>query len=536
MMHKPFFKRGWPLLLGLTAIFSLASALTSLLWMLALHFQEASKLHPASTFVLITLMVAVLAALLVRGLIRKQLEAIEGQATHLNQALQEASQAHENTNRMIAYLGHDLRSPLGTIVHYVQLLGSSRGQLSRHYQEVIERSVTHQLELIDDLMEYTRGELEQLNLFPAPTYLHAFLEEIAHQGELLAEQRGNRFRMLVRDGIPAVGIIDAKRLKQVLMNLLSNASKFTESGAIRMQVEFTSVGEPHLRFSVSDTGTGISEEDLDGIFQPYERRSEEQPGYGLGLAIAGQIVKKMGSELKVDSAPGMGSRFWFELPLDIAEESDVLLPLQAFAIPEPFGAGKRILILDRNASTRDYLTEILSLADFDVICVDLSSEAEPLLQEGHFGMILATQTEHGDDAWRLLRKVQQYIAECPPPVILYTAAPPQRPKGFPDNIDFDEILLKPISAEKLLQILRDYFEEDPLAASDPNASPSTQIPESMFAKLREMIAFGNITDVMEWATEIERDYPDQADFTFALRNAALRIDIKALTLLASRQR
>lgn len=182
---------------------------------------------------------------------------LNARTASLNAALHDAGAAHADSHRMIAYLGHDLRAPLGTILHYVHLLASSSGLLSRHYQEVIERSVTHQLELIDELMEYTRGELEHLKLSPAPTYLHAFLEELAHQGELLAEQRGNRFKMLIDDNLPAVAAIDAKRLKQVLLNLLSNASKFTESGSIRMRVEVESSPAPLLRFSVADTGLGI---------------------------------------------------------------------------------------------------------------------------------------------------------------------------------------------------------------------------------------------------------------------------------------
>lgn len=529
-----------PLYLVVILALLLTAAFSAGAWLLDVvaHATPAGTANPVTVFMLSATVVASIAAIpcsmaLHRHFAKAKASA-EAQTNHLSAALREAGTARDSRSRMIAYLGHDLRAPLDTIVHYVHLLGSSNGQLSRHYQDVIERSVTHQLELIDELMEYTRGELEQLKLFAAPTYLHAFFQELAHQGELLAEHRGNRFKILVHDGIPAVGVIDAKRLKQVLMNLLSNASKYTESGAIRMVVELIYAPEPKMRFSVADTGVGLSEEARDGIFMPYERRTGSQPGYGLGLAIADQILRMMDSSLEVDSAAGMGSRFWFELPLEVAEEGDVLQPLQAFAIPEPFGTGKRVMIIDNNTVSRDFLNETLSLADFDVTDLSTSADAKVLLAQAHFDTVLVTQPADSQEAWQLLLHLHEQLQEHAPPVILYTALPPQRPKGLPDDLDFAEVLLKPVSANRLLQILQDMLEDVAPPAPAAPETAGTQIPEEMFAALREMIAFGNITDIMEWATAIERDYPAQADFTFALRNAALRIDIKTLSLLASR--
>jgi CheY-like chemotaxis protein len=183
----------------------------------------------------------------------------------------------------------------------------------------------------------------------------------------------------------------------------------------------------------------------------------DRPGSGLGLAIASQIVRKMGSELKMSSSVGEGSRFWFEMPLMVAQENDVLQSVQAFAMPEPFGTGKSILIVEGNPVTQDYLNEILSLADFDVIRVKNIDEATKQLHEATFDAVLLTQTLSPWTAWEFLRQLHESCPERTPPVILYTALPPQRPDDFPVEIDFHTSQLKPVAPEKLLEIMRGLF-------------------------------------------------------------------------------
>lgn len=405
----------------------------------------------------ITAIVALLAGISVNRHQARLKQAVESHTEELHAALAETHAAIQAQNRMLAYISHDLRTPLASIVHYTQLLSVDPGGQASHYQATIEQSVAHQLELIDELMEYTRGELEHLKLLPAPTFLHAFLHQVASQGELLAAHQHNRFGMLLDDAMPPVIVIDVKRLRQVLINLLSNASKFTAGGDIRLQVEIQKNEAQHdarLCFSVTDTGSGMTEDDRQGIFMPYERRKPDRPGFGLGLAIADQIVRKMGSELRVESVLGQGSRFWFDIALETANESDVLQPAQAFPIPEPFGTGKRILIVDANPTIRDYLCEILSLADFDVDYSDTPEDAQRQCAASLPDAVLVSQTAHQQNAWELLRAIHALRPADAPPVVLYSAAPPRRPHAFPEGVDFAASLLKPVSADRLLQTLQ----------------------------------------------------------------------------------
>ncbi|HEX5337404.1 MAG TPA: ATP-binding protein [Gallionella sp.] len=412
----------------------------------------------------ITFLVALLTGLSINRHQARLKRAIDNHTAELNAALGEASKMNQAKNQMLAYIGHDLRTPLANIVHYTHLLGTASGGDTRQYLSAIERSSHHQLELIDELMEYSRGELDQLKLFPAPTYLYAFLQDIAGQGELLAAHQNNRFVMALADNMPPVVVIDEKRLRQVLFNLLSNAAKFTSGGDIRLRVEIAQ-GKPdsarRLCFAIEDTGEGILEADQRRIFQPYERSKSDRPGTGLGLAIAGQIVSKMGCELKMESALGIGSRFWFEMPLETAQEDDVLQSVQAFAMPEPFGTGKRILIVESNRATRDYLNEILSLADFDVSQADDMDGAIQQLSGASCDAILITGMAQKQSAWEFLLKLHESHPENTPPVILFSAAPPQRPADFPAHLGFRVSKLKPVEPEKLLEVMRELFSSRP---------------------------------------------------------------------------
>lgn len=406
----------------------------------------------------ITITVVLLTALSINRHQARLKQAVTSHTAELNAALNETRMANQDKNQMLAYISHDLRTPLANIVHYTHLFSTDSAGDVRQYQATIEQSISYQLELIAELMEYSRGELGQLKLLPAPVYFYNFLQHLADQGELLAGHQNNRFEMFLGDALPPVAVIDSKRLKQVLLNLLSNASKFTSDGDIQLHVEIVQEKANdgwRLRFTVSDTGSGIPEEDQQRIFLPYERRKSDRPGSGLGLTIAYQIVHKMGSELKMESTNGKGSQFWFEIPLETAQEDDVLQSVQTFPMPAPFGTGKRILIVEGNPAMQDYVSEILSLADFDVVSSGNRVEAERELSGAPFDAVLITQAAPEQSAWELLLKLHELRRENAPPVILYSAVPPQRPDGFPEGIDFHATLLKPISPDTLIDIMQE---------------------------------------------------------------------------------
>lgn len=397
------------------------------------------------------------ALLEIRAVHEAQLErAVEERTTDLHAALAESRQARQSQNQLVAYISHDLRAPLATIVHYVHLLEQQDGTDIERYKATIERSALHQLELIDDLVEYARGELHHLELVPIPTYLHDWLDNIARNAELLAAQQGNRFHLAADEALPPVVVFDPKRLRQVVMNLIANAAKFTCDGEIRL-VLYAGPADAKvmLTFAVEDTGPGIQATDLAGIFLPFVRGSSERAGYGLGLGIARQLVSTMGGELKVESEPGQGSRFSFGLVVPTASEADVMVPTATFDFPEPFGAGKTLLVADDNPVSREHLREVLLAADFDVVCAEDGTEALRLACSRDFDGLLIDQCMPGMSGWDVLRKLNAARPGAVSPVILCSAMPPQRPVEYPKDIDFAATLLKPVDANRLLGLLKE---------------------------------------------------------------------------------
>lgn len=463
--------------------------------------------------------------------------AVDNRTADLNAALVETRKASQAQTLLLAYIGHDLRAPLATIIHCSHRLARHADPAVRHDQTTIERSAAHQLDLIDDLVEYARGELDHLELTPEPTFVHDWLDNIAGQAELLAAQRGNRFVLNMDKELPAVAVFDAKRLRQVVLNLLGNAAKFTNDGEVRLCLAFAPLPENkiEIEFAIEDTGAGIPADDIERIFQPFERRQSKREGSGLGLTIARHLVRAMGGELKAASTPNVGSRFEFRLALEIADETDVARLPQAFAFPEPFGRGKALLIADDNVASREYLREVLSIADFDIACASDGAEAMEMAAARRFDAIIVDQVMPGLSGWDVLRKLHEARPGSAPPVVLCSSMRPQRPADFPAGIDFKATLLKPVSPDKLLQVAHDMIGRATASAGTPADAPAPPLavpPAAELAPLRTLIDGGNISEIEQWSAALAAAQPEYAAFAAAVESAAVQIDFATLNSLA----
>lgn len=245
------------------------------------------------------------------------------QTTALNKALVYADEKNRQKTEMLGYISHDLRAPAATIIGYVQLLTQHADDAidRQQYLQTIKRSADYQLTLIDELLEYARNELQPLALNPQSVNLAAFLDEITHFARALSDQKGNRFEAIAVGQLPSCVDIDPNRLKQVLLNLLSNAAKFTQNGRIRLTVRATDAeaSSPSVQFDVSDTGVGISNEEQHSIFTAFSQSRLTSEGVGLGLFIAQRIIANMGGNIAVNSTPDQGSVFSFSIPCKIVD-------------------------------------------------------------------------------------------------------------------------------------------------------------------------------------------------------------------------
>jgi signal transduction histidine kinase len=230
----------------------------------------------------------------------------------LNEALRQAEVNVQQKIEILGYVSHDLRAPLSTINGYAKLLQESATQNQAKLIQSIDRSVQYQLTLIDELLEFTKAELQPLDIDPHATDLPAFLGDIGSYAVALCAQQNNRFDYRVLTPLPKTVLIDGTRLQQVLLNLLSNAAKFTRNGNVSLFVDaYEEAGDYRIGIEVADTGIGFNVDGNADIFRAFQQVNPTDGGTGLGLFIAERIVKSMGGTLQVSSRPGAGTSFSF---------------------------------------------------------------------------------------------------------------------------------------------------------------------------------------------------------------------------------
>jgi signal transduction histidine kinase len=264
-------------------------------------------------------------------------EGLEAQVMRRTEALAEATAQAQAASKaksdFLAHMSHELRTPLNGILGYAQILRED-DTMSPHQIEgidVIEASGRHLLALIDDILDLSRIEADKLALNLADFSLPALLDGVIQMMRYTAEEKGLRLEWTPPPNLPPRVYGDQRRLRQVLINLLGNALKFTNEGHVSLQVDRLDNPEDaaeddvtRLRFAVQDTGIGLSTEQINEIFRPFEQAQADgtsAQGAGLGLPISQRLVQLMGGEIQVESRVNQGSRFWFDLALPCVEEA-----------------------------------------------------------------------------------------------------------------------------------------------------------------------------------------------------------------------
>ncbi len=247
--------------------------------------------------------------------------------TVLKKAKETAEAANQTKNIFLANINHELRTPLNIILGNCQIL-RHRNECSPEIMEglnVIFQSGNHLLTLINDLLDISKIGTQEIALIPHEMHFSRFLKKLAGITRIQAREKGIKFRYKPAQQLPVIIKADEKRLRQVLLNLLTNAVRFTNSGRVTFRVRSNRFRNKegsdksltaNIRFEVEDTGVGMRPDQLERIFLPFEQlRSADQwhPGTGAGLTISRHLVRLMGGDIRVNSEPGKGSAFWFEV-------------------------------------------------------------------------------------------------------------------------------------------------------------------------------------------------------------------------------
>lgn len=448
---------------------------------------------------------------------------------------------------MFARISHELRTPLDTILGNAQLLLRQRDRPPEiSVLKIMLDSGRHLLGMIDELLDYARGLTGVLKAEPVATRLDVWWAGLERTGEMLAARSRNRFVSRFEDlsavDQPPIFKIDAGRLRQVIDNLLVNAARYTRSGVITLGGSLEAMTRaPHqqyLHLYVEDTGCGIDPKDHERIFEPYQRLDRSTlaggVGTGMGLPIARQLTALMGGELSLMSASGRGARFSVKIPIErssetVKESVDAsLTSVRGYA-----GSRQRLLIVDDDDHSIEILANLLKGVGFEIEMAHSGQEAEQILEKGQcFDAVITDQFMADGDGWRVLWVMHKRQPAVP--VLLISAALPQEPIGWNHSVRFAATFLRPLKHTHLLQRLGDLLDLQWLFDVNPSSGLTGSLlrpGDDDIAELRQLVAFGEVTAIREWAQALRGREPRFASFADAVEEAVIEVDFGRLELL-----
>ncbi|RJP64039.1 MAG: response regulator [Comamonadaceae bacterium] len=469
-------------------------------------------------------------------LLMQEIESHQRTDEALQQARRAAEQANQAKTRYISTISHELRTPLNSILGYAQLLQEDTGVAPHRAQaiRVIHRGGEHLLSLIEGTLDIARIESGKLALEVRPMAFAGAMQEVASMFELQAAAKGLRFVFDAGSRLPDTVRADEKRLRQILINLLGNAVKFTRSGEVRLRVTHA---REMAQFEVHDTGPGMGAQDLERVFEPFARGQGEasapgpSTGTGLGLTIAKMLTDLMGGEMTVRSTPGQGSVFTVRLFLP--ELHGVQLPAPV-ALPQHAGyagARRRVLVVDNEEADRELLARWLTPLGFEVMLATSGFDALALLdglQPGDPGAphaVFMDLAMPGIDGWETLRRLRARGWGAVPLAIVSANA---FDKGLDNDLGHrpQDFFIKPVRRDDLLtwlgQRLSLVWIEDAARALPAETAAARAVPASRaeIEPLLELVRLGYYKGIVQWLDDWVQRRPEQAAFAQGLRTLA----------------
>ncbi len=374
----------------------------------------------------------------------------------LIQARDMAESANRAKSTFLSNMSHELRTPLNAVLGFAQLMQMDR-QLSPASQDklaVINRAGRHLLGLIDEVLEISRIESGQSLAVQAPFDLMRLLASVEEMIRVRADGKALNFKVVYGPDLPDIVEGDEPHLKQVLINLLGNAVKYTDHGSVTLQIRRQGVD---LVFEVTDTGPGISTEDQARIFQPFYQTGEgmaKGEGSGLGLAISLHYARLMGGQLTVSSQLGQGSHFTLRLPLPASDRS-VELGAESTGVAElePGQSEVRVLVVDDNADNREVAGLLLARAHFSVRVVNNGQQALDEYERWHPQCICMDMRMPIMDGYEATQRIRALPNGDGVKIIALTASAFEEDRQRMLDAGCDAVVRKPLEADKLIALI-----------------------------------------------------------------------------------
>nr|WP_176936407.1 ATP-binding protein [Massilia sp. PDC64] len=463
-------------------------------------------------------------------------------------ALAEAVALARQRSQFLAQMSHELRTPLNAIIGYAQLLRRDCHDLTERQSAglaTIHESGQHLLTLINDILDLARVEAGKMVLHPAAVHLDTFVQVLANIMRVKAEEKGLAFGCELAPGLPSAVTVDETRLRQVLLNLLGNAVKFTDSGKVSLRVlpaPCDAQDMARLRFEVADSGIGMSAHQLARIFQPFEQVATAQRregGTGLGLAISQQLVRLMGGHIDVVSAPGKGSTFSFEIDVPVAAAAPSAAAAHDTLVGYE-GERKRLLVVDDVPQNRAVMLDLLQETGFIVAAASNGLECLVLLDSFKPDLILMDVMMPVMDGNETTRQIRHMPGRGDIPIIAVTASASADDERKSRDAGANAFLAKPVDHDLLLRTIGDLLALQWVTGQTaPEGSEEAAMaipPADEIEALWQLAQIGNMRQIRERAAHLRGLDPAYAPFAHRLDTLAQGYHTKQLVAFVARFR
>ncbi len=450
----------------------------------------------------------------------------------LQRARDLAEAASEAKTRYIAGISHELRSPLNAILGYAQLLENDP-TIPGHRRSavrVIRTSSEHLADLIESLLDISKIEAGHLEISRDETMLKELLDQLAAIFKMQADEKNLSFIYDVAPGTPNRVIADERRLRQILMNLLSNAVRYTDRGEIEFKITYRS---DVATITVRDTGRGIAKSEYDRIFRPFERIEDPEfpvPGTGLGLTITKLMTELLGGELSFDSAEKAGSTFQVKLMLPgvaHAPPSDQRRRICGYSGPR-----RTILIVDDNTEHRILMEDLLRPLGFDLAFAESGDSAISVLDSTQIDIAFLDVAMPGMSGWTLAAKLRNECGFDAPIVMISAHAVP-----LEDSLEavrfHDDFITKPINIDLLLKRIERHIDLAWLTgeAKQPASRVKPYVDAQTAAALIASLEIGHVLGVTKVLEAIDTTPAQEAEFVVQARQLVELLDLTGLETL-----